>query len=347
MNFASDNTGPVHPRVMDAMMRANEGHVPSYGAETAMEAITEQVRDLLDWPDAVVHLVATGTTANSLLLATLARPWRSVFCHPLAHINVDECNAPEFYTGGAKLVPVAGPGGKVAPEALQAALALHPDGVVHHAQAGPLSITQITETGTRYALDEIDALTGIATAHDLPVHMDGARFANAVAAEGCAPARMVQGVDALSFGGTKSGAMGVEAAVLRDPSLGWEFELRRKRAGHLFSKHRFLSAQFAAFLQDDLWLELGGAANAACARLAEGLRAIEGVTLHDAPGGNMIFADWSRGLHRKVKAAGAAYYLNGDMDAGAEDEALTARLVCNWSTTEDEVDTFLQALRAG
>ena len=341
MMFASDNTGPAHPKVMEAVLRANEGHAPSYGADPWMDEVRGRVRDLLGWPEAAVHLVATGTAGNALALACLARPWSALFCAAHAHVEEDECNAPEFYTGGAKLCLVDGPGGKMAPEALAAAVAAQETRGVHGPQRGPVTVTQATEKGTVHALPELAALR--AAAGGLPMHMDGARFANAVASLGCTAAEMVEGFDAVTFGATKNGALGVEAVALRDPSLGWEFELRRKRGAHLFSKHRFLSAQMAAYLADDLWLETARAANAACARLVAGLRSA-GAALAYEPQANIVFARMPRAAHRRLHDAGARYYLwDGGLD-GDPEESLTCRLVAGWSTTEAEVDRFCEVL---
>ena len=223
MNFASDNCGPAHPEIIAALARANDGHAPSYGAEDAMAALTGRIRALFEAPRAAIHLVATGTAANSLALATMVKPWQTVFCTPLAHIHTDECNAPEFYTGGAKLTLV-GSGDKMTPEALRAAIEKLPEGDVHVPQRGALALTQVTEMGRVYSLDELSALCALAHAHDLPCYMDGARLANALEALGCTPAEMTWkgGVDAVSLGGTKNGCLGVEAVIFFDPAPSWE-----------------------------------------------------------------------------------------------------------------------------
>jgi threonine aldolase len=346
MNFASDNTGPVHPKVMAALARANEGHAPSYGADPLMEEVRARVREIFEAPEAAVYLVATGTAANSLLLATLAQPWQTIFCSRVSHVHEDECGAPEFFTGGSKLTLVEAEGGKMAPEALRAAILAEETRGVHGPQRGPVTITQATEKGTVHDLAELRALTAVAREFGLPVHMDGARFANALASLGCTPAEMTwkAGVDAVSFGGTKNGLMGVEAAVIFDPAKAWEFELRRKRGAHLFSKHRYLSAQMAAYLQDGLWLETARAANAATARLVRGLARIPEVRLLHEPQANIVFAEWPRSGHRRLHDAGAHYYIwNGGLD-GPDDERLVARLVTDWSADEAEVDRFLELL---
>lgn len=342
MFFASDNAGPAHPAVMQALIEANDGFAPGYGADTLMDAVRHRIRALFDAPEAVVYLVATGTAANALLLATMAQPWQAVFCAEAAHADVDECGAPEFFTGGAKLSKVPAPAGKMDAGALRAAIARHPAGVVHGVQPGPVTITQTTESGTVYSLSDLGALCGVARDHGLGVHMDGARFANAIVASNAAPADMTwrAGVDTLSFGGTKNGLLGVEAAVIFDPALAWEFELRRKRAGHLFSKHRYLSAQMLAYLTDDLWLTMARAANDRAARLAQGLRAA-GITPVFGVDANMIFADLPADTHRRLQQAGARYH--GSLQPGG---TFRARLVCDWSLDPDQIDRFTGLLAA-
>jgi threonine aldolase len=205
----------------------------------------------------------------------------------------------------------------------------------------------VTEKGTVYSVAEIAALAGTADAYGMKTHLDGARFANAIAALGCSPAEMTwkAGVDAVSFGGTKNGLLGVEACIIFDPALAWEFELRRKRGGHLLSKHRYLSAQMQAYLTDGLWLDMAQAANASCARLAQGLRAHQGVTLLFEPQANMIFFTMPRRTHKRMLDAGAVYnVMNGDPDKGDPDADLIGRLVCDWSMTDASVDAFLDLL---
>ena len=342
MFFTSDNASGAAPEIMAAIARANEGFARSYGADDIMERVMTRIREVFDHPDAAVYLVPTGTAANSLALALYAQPWSAVFAHTDAHIAVDECGAPEFYTGGAKLVAVAGDHGKMTPETLTQALGKIGESGVHGVQRGILSITNVTEAGTVYTPAEVAALTAIAKAKGLPCHLDGARFANALIATGANAADMTwkAGIDVVSFGGTKNGCLGVEAVVIFDPAKAWEFELRRKRGGHLFSKHRFLSAQMEAYLTDDLWLRLATQANAMGARLARGIEAIPGARLtHSAPA-NMMFPEWPAGTHARAEAAGAAYY-----PWPAPEGVEGARLVASWNTSEAEVDGLLSVLR--
>ncbi|MGB3408876.1 MAG: beta-eliminating lyase-related protein [Jannaschia sp.] len=337
MNFASDNTGPVAVPIMEAIVAANAGAAMPYGNDPWMPGVRDAIRVLFGWPDAEVLLVATGTAANALALAGLVQPWQTVFAHRRSHIEEDECGAPEFYTGGAKLTLVEGAHGKMTPETLSAALRAVGRSV-HGVQRGAVSVTNVTEAGTLYTLDELAALTDVARAADLPTHLDGARFANACVALDCSAADLVRGFDVVSFGGTKNGCMAVEAIVLRDPAAGWELELRRKRAAQLWSKHRYLSAQMAAYLDGDLWLDNARRANAMGQRLASGLRAI-GAEIIGVPGANMIFARLDRAAHARAQAE-AQYYLMDDADAPL------CRLVCDFTKTEAEVDRLL-ALFAG
>ena len=342
MFLASDNTGPAHPQVMEHVIAANEGYAMPYGADPIVDTVRDRVREVFEAPEAAVYLVATGTAANALALACYCQPWQTVFCSPVAHIHEDECNAPEFYSAGAKLTLVPG-SDKITPEALQATIEAEQTRGVHGPQRGPVSITQVTERGGVYTLDELAALTDIAKSHGLPVHLDGARFANAMVTVGCSAADMTwkRGVDVVSFGGTKNGCMGVEAVIFFDPEKAWEFELRRKRGAHLFSKHRFLSAQMEGYLKNDIWLDMARRANARAARLSTGLKEKGAEFLHPVEA-NMIFAAFPRGVHQRLHDAGAKYYIwSGSLEGDDPDEMVTARLVCDWSITDAQIDLFL------
>ena len=348
MNFASDNTGPVHPNVMAALIAANTGYALPYGGDDLTAQTIQNIRDLFEAPDAAVFLVSLGTAANSLILATLSQPWETVFCHTVAHIHEDECNAPEFYSGGTKLTLVPGPEAKMTAENLRRSILAEETRGVHGPQRGPVSLTQATERGTIYSLKEIQEISATAEEFGLPVHLDGARFANAVQSLGCSAAEMTwkSGVDAVTFGGTKNGLMAVEAVIFFNPKHAWEFELRRKRGAHLFSKHRFLAAQMQSYLAGDLWLDMAKKSNDASARLVQGLKKIPEVQIDFEPQANIIFAQWPRAAHQRLHAAGAQYYvMAGDHTTGPSDELLPARLVTDWSTTPENVDKFLDILR--
>lgn len=349
MFFASDNASPVPPQVMAALAEANQGYATPYGADTLMDQVRDEIRTQFEAPDAAVYLVATGTAANVLSLACLCPPWGTIFCHRNAHVEEDECGAPEFYTGGAKLTLLEGADAKFSAETLAKALDFTARAGVHNVQKGAVTLTNATEAGAVYSPAEVADIAATAREHGVPVHMDGARFANALVASGCAPAELTwkAGVDVLSFGGTKNGLMGVEAVILFNPELAWEFELRRKRGGHLFSKHRYLSAQMAAYLQDGLWRKLAAQANAAAQALSQGILARPGTALLHPTQANEVFASWPRAGHRAATDAGAQYYLwpaNQTLD-GPDDAPVSARLVCSWSTTADDVAAFLDLIK--
>lgn len=346
MIFTSDNAAGAAPEILDALVAAEAGYAMPYGNDPVTARAQGLVREVFEAPNAAVHFVATGTAANALALACLCPPWATIFCHRGSHIEEDECCAPEFFTGGAKLTLLGGEDAKIGEAELRAAIARTAPHGVHNAQAGALSLTQATEAGAAYTLDEVRRLAGVARAAGLPVHMDGTRLANALARQGVGPAEMTwkAGVDALSLGATKNGVMAAEAVVLFDPERSWEFELRRKRGGHLFSKMRFVSAQIEAYLSDGLWLRLAAHANAMADRLAAGL-AEPGARLLNAVGANILFAEITLAQHRRLQAAGARYYATTPFDpAGAEDQPIRVRLVASFRTTEADVDAFLAAL---
>ncbi|WP_406870695.1 low specificity L-threonine aldolase [Thioclava sp. 'Guangxiensis'] len=348
MNFGSDNTSGVAPRIMEGLVAANAGHARSYGADDLTKAVEARIREVFEAPEARVFLVTSGTAANALSCALLTNPWEAIFCHRNAHIEEDECGAPEFFSDGAKLVLVEGEDAKMTPETLAQKIG-HTGAAIHNIQRGMVSITNSTEFGTVYNAQEVRALCDVAKAHDLPVHMDGARFANALVRLGGSPAEMTwkAGVDVLSFGGTKNGCMGVEAVVIFDPARAQEFELRRKRAGQLMSKHRYLAAQMLAYLEEGYWLELARHANAMADKLSQGLAALPSVRLLHPVQSNGVFVALPRHLHRKLMGEGAYYYLwpfDQDLETGDPEELISARLVCSWSTTAQEVGAFLDHL---
>jgi len=342
MIFASDNTGPAHPKVMDAVIRANAGYALPYGNDIWTEAAIKGVRDTFEAPEAEVQFVPTGTAANALALAVMAQPWDGMFCHRIAHVEEDECGAPDFYSG-AKTILVDGEDARIDPAALEDAIQTCLDRGFHGAQPGPVTITNITEAGTAYTLDQMAEVIAVAKRHGLPVHLDGARFANACAALDCTAAELSWklGIDAVSFGGTKNGCLAVEAVVFFDPAHARELTLRRKRAGQVWSKSRYLSAQMAAYVEDGLWLQMAQAANARGAELAAGLRAMPHAVLHHEPAANMIFVSLPRAAHQRAFAAGARYKVSGDLDSGPAEEMLRCRLVCDWSFDPTHIEQAL------
>ncbi len=344
MNFASDNCVGAAPEVMEAIARANDGAVPSYGGDDLSRRIEARFSEVFE-RDCAVYFVATGGGANGLALSVMSPPFGMILCHEQSHIQMDECGGPEFFTGGAKLLPVAGVGGKLTPPGIEAALAGFPDRPPHGAPASVLSLTQGTECGTIYSASELTALCK--TAHDagLLVHMDGARFANAVASAGISPAEMSwkAGVDVLCFGGSKNGCMAAEAVLFFNKEQAKDFEFRRKRAGHLLSKMRFIAAQFDAYLNDDLWLKLGGEANAMAKKLSGGLAAINGVEVSYPTQINEVFAVFPDGVADKLRDKGAVFYpwvTPGDPANGK-----MQRLICSYLTSAEEVEGFLQLVR--
>lgn len=343
MNFLSDNTAGAAPAVMDALVRANDGREASYGNDEISRRLTRRFSELFE-KEVVVHPVATGTAANALAIASCCAPWGAVLCHAGAHIHVDECGAPEFFSG-AKLVPVEGQGGKLSQGALNAAMGHFQKGFVHHVQPQMVSLTQATELGTVYTPDEISAIAAFASTRGMVVHMDGARFANAVAGSGRSPAELTwkSGVDVLSFGATKNGALAAEAVILFNPAPIAGFEYRRKRAGHLVSKMRFVSAQLDAMLDNGLWLTLASHANAMARRLEAGLKSIPGVSIaHPVEANEVFFTLPNQAVRERLEQQGARFYVWSP----SHDPVPLVRLVCAFSTTQAEVDAFLGATRS-
>jgi threonine aldolase len=338
MNFLSDNAYGAWPEIIAAVTAAAEGPAPSYGADALTARIGVQFerifsRRIMAFP------VISGTAANALALATLCPPHGAVFCHAEAHIAVDECGAPEFFSHGAKLIGIEGEHGKLTPAGLATALSHQLKGFVHHAQPAVLSLTQSTELGTVYTPDEIAALSRLAHENGMKVHMDGARFANAIAQLGvsAAAATWQAGVDVLSFGATKNGAMAAEAVVFFDPADARDFEYRRKKSGHLVSKMRFVSAQLDAYLTDDRWLARAAHANRLAARLADGLKAVSGVEIAHPVDANAVFVWLPDALAARLRDGGAAFY---DWSPPAGGRTLI-RLVTSFATPEADVERFV------
>lgn len=330
--FASDNAAGVHPDVLAAIAEANIGHAHAYGYDRWTHRAEELIREHFG-ERAEVFFVFNGTGANVTALQALMRTYEYVICPATAHINVDECGAPERFTG-AKLVAVPTPDGKLTPPLVEGAI----DGVgfEHHSQPRVVSITQSTEYGTVYTPDEIAALAAVAWANGLAVHVDGARLANAAASLGCTLGEACEGADVVSFGATKNGAMLAEAVVFRDPVLAEGFRYLRKQSAQLCSKMRFVSAQFIALLEGDLWRDNAAHANRMATRLAEGVIGLRGVRVTQPVQANEVFAV----LPREVIAP-----LQERYDFYTWDEpASEVRWVTSWDTTEDDVDRFVGAV---
>lgn len=336
MNFASDNASGVAPSIMAALEAVNTGAVMPYGNDETTRRLEQRFAEIFE-TDLAVFPVATGTAANALGLAAVTPPYGAIYCHPEAHINCDECGAPEFFSGGAKLVGVRGAHGKIAAADLARMLDAAGIGVVHHVQPAAVCLSQATESGTVYGADETGAIAEVARSRGLRLHMDGARFANAVVHLGCTPAEATwkAGVDVLAFGATKNGAMGAEAVIFFDPGLAAGFGYRRKRAGHLFSKMRYVTAQLLAYLEEDLWLINARHANKQASRLARGLSALPGCTLIHPVDGNQVFARMPPHVLDALDSAGFLFYRWPDERSGV------IRLVCSFQTTEEAVDAFI------
>ena len=334
--FKSDNTAPAAPEILEAIAAVNRGYARGYGDDDWSARLDARFSELFE-KRVRVFPVATGTAANTLALATFVPPYGAILTHEEAHIVRDECGAPEFMTGGARLILMEGAGAKVTPDTIERTLAANPVSV-HTVQPRALSITQATELGRVYSADEVRALAAIARPRGLAVHMDGARFANAVASLGCAPAEITwrAGVDVLSFGATKNGALTAEAVVFFDPDRVADFEFRRKRAGHLLSKMRFVSAQLLAYLENDLWLRLASRANTLAKRVGEAA----GAALMQPVEANEIFVRIGVSGAQRLRESGFEFY-----DWGAEGSG-EARLVVSWDQSEEDIVELCAALTA-
>ncbi|MET3937107.1 low specificity L-threonine aldolase [Arthrobacter sp. OAP107] len=336
--FMSDNMAGASPEIVQAVAAAAAGNAAPYGNDPFTDSARHKLSEIFE-RDVAIFPVSTGTAANCLALAALTPSWGSVLCHPDSHINNDECGAPEFFTNGAKLVTVPGNDSKIDPGALHAA-ARRKAGDVHSVQPSVLSISQATESGSVYSLDEIRQLGSIAKDAGLRVHMDGARFANSLVHLETTPAEMTwkAGIDILSFGATKNGAMTADAIVTFDPELATELAFRAKRAGQLASKMRFHAAQLDAYLTDDLWLRNAHQANAMATRLEDGLREIADTELLGSPQANILFCRLPRPVTNALLAEGYTFY-HDRWEPG------TLRFVTSFSHTPDDIDHLLDAVR--
>lgn len=338
-DFRSDNVAAVAPEVMAALVAANgPATATSYGEDDLTLAMEHELRALFGTEDLWAVTVATGTASNGLALSLVAQPWQSVLTHAEAHVYGSEAGAPEFFTGGAKLLAVPAANGKIDPAGMAARAADLSGHGPHHMPAAALSITNATEWGLVYGPDEVAALAAVARRHDMAVHVDGARFANAVAHLDCHPADITwrAGVDVLSFGATKNGAMAAEVVIAFRRDLAQGLGNRRKRAGHLWSKGRFAAAQILGSIRDGAWLRHAGQANAMAARLGAGLLALPGVTAVAPVQANQVFVSLPDAMMRGLQAAGFQFFAR---------RADAVRFVCAWNCTAADVDTLLDAAR--
>jgi threonine aldolase len=341
MNFSSDNVTGAAPEILAALSAAAQGGpAMPYGADDWTKRVGARLAEIFE-REVAVFPVATGSAANSLALSALVPVYGAIFCHPDAHIAVDECGAPEFFTGGAKLVPIGGEHGKIRAADLARVLDGAGAGIVHHVQPAAVSLSQTTEAGTVYRPDEIAAIAEVAHRHALKVHMDGARFANALLAAGCRPAELTwrAGVDALSFGATKNGALAAEAVVFFNPADARDFGYRRKRGGHLFSKMRFLSAQLEAYLANDLWLKHAAHANRLARRLADGLSTLPGARLLHPVEANELFLWLPEPVIAGLLDAGFGFYRWVEAGPGV------IRLVTAFNSEARDVELMIETAR--
>lgn len=341
MNFKSDNEAPAHPAILEALVEANRDFATAYAADRYSARLNARFSEIFE-TECHVLPISTGTAANSIVLGELSPPWGAVMCHRSAHIHCDEGGAPEFYTHGAKLVPLEGAEARLHPDILARAIDSAGAHGVHNCKPSVVSITQATECGTSYRPQQIRALAEVAHARGLPLHMDGARFANALAWLGCSPAEASwkAGADVLSFGATKNGALTAEAVVVfGHPEWLEGLERRRKRGGHLLSKMRYVSAQLLAMLENDLWLDIARSANARAAELAAGIQASGVATLQWPVEANEVFMRADATILHRLKAQGFEFHIwPGHTDL--------ARLVCSFATPADAIQNFLSALAA-
>ncbi len=342
MDFTSDNAYGVAPQILAALSEVSAGTSPAYGDDEVTARLQAQFSELFE-RDVAMFLVGTGTAANSLALASLSPPYGVIFCHEHAHIHVDECAAPEFFTHGAKLLPLKGANGKLTPKILDEALFGYGRPGPHQPQPAAVSISQLSEAGTAYTVEEVGALSELAKARGLGLHMDGARFANAVASLKCAPADVTwrAGVDVLCFGATKNGAMAAEAVIFFDPDRAGDFLFRQKRAGQVFSKNRFIAAQMEAYLQDDLWLTLASQANAYTAQVAEIIETSRIGTLAYPVNGNQVFVYLAPDKISALHGAGAKFH---PWPVPLKDGKQLCRFVTSYATDPTGIDEFAKVI---
>ena len=337
VKFASDNVAGACPEVLDAIIKANDGESTPYGNDQISTELQDKFSEIFE-KEVIVFPTASGTAANALALATMTPSFGNVYCHKLSHINTDECGAPEFYTGGGKLVTLKGINGKITAEELDQAIS--GKGIVHHTQPSSVSITQVCETGEVYQLDEIKKISEVTHKHNLNIHMDGARFANALVSLNATPAEMTwkSGIDVLSFGATKNGCIAAEAIIFFKKELVGNVAFLMKRAGHLLSKMRFVSAQLDAYISNDVWLRNAKHANKMGKKLSDGLKEHSDINLAYPTEANEVFATFPRNKIDHLNSEG--YQINED-----EWDGKAVRLVAAWNTQDTDVDHLLNSLK--
>ncbi|MFO1121670.1 MAG: low specificity L-threonine aldolase [Hyphomicrobiales bacterium] len=349
MNFASDNVYGVHPRIMDALANANAGTAASYAGDDLSKRSEDMLSDVFQ-KQVRAFLVTTGTAANGLALSAITPGYGAILCHAEAHVSCDECNSPEFFTGGAKILGLHGSAGKITPALIEKTLKGFIRGE-HDPKPRGVSITNATELGTVYRPAEIRAISEAIRPRGMKLHMDGARFGNAVASLGVTPAELTwkAGIDVMSFGATKNGAMMLEAVVFFDPDLAEDFAYRRMRAGQLVSKSRYLGAQMVAYLENGLWLENARKANALARKLAAGLTGVNGIRIPNPVDINEVFAILPRPLNDRLLASGARFFdwMPDSLGDGIAPDEIFVRFVLSFATPEADVDRFVALAKRG
>lgn len=346
MNFASDNWAGVHPQIAESLTRHSGGFVSAYGSSDLDKSVEKTFADVFEC-EVSVYFVATGTAANALSIASFNKPGGITFCHETAHVAEDECGAVEYLTGGSRLSLIPGANGKMDLAALEKAIARNPAAFVHGGQPMGITITQATEAGTVHSLAEIRAISAIAKANTLPLHMDGARFANALVSLGCTPAEMTwkSGIDILSFGATKNGCWCAEAIVVFNKALDAQMPFLRKRGAQLFSKSRFIAAQFEGYFKDGLWLESARHANAMASALADGIAGSGRARLHTRPQANEVFAILANADCERLRTAGAVFYdWHAPSDGSVKDGETMIRLVTSFATGFTDLEALFNVI---
>jgi len=342
LDFGSENTSPVHPAFVAAVSAANEGFATNFEDEPWTRRALDSLREFFEHDSLEAFTVSTGTAANAIALGAMVPPYGTILCHWDAHIETDECGAPEMFSFGARQVPLAGDHGRLSPAALSKHLSQARIGVVHSLQPAAVSLTNLTEAGTAYTPDQIEELTGIARRYALGVHMDGARFANAAASVGASPAELSwkSGVDVLTLGTTKSGSFGVETIISFTPKYRTPLSFLRKRSGHLAPKTRFLAAQLQAYMDDGLWLRNAVHANRMASLLASGFKRLPSASLVHPVDGNQVFVSLPARIVDAISSVGCKFQRDW------RPEPLHHRFVCSWATTPEQVKELLAIAEA-
>lgn len=336
----SDNITGISDKVLEAIMRANKGTAFAYSDDKLSKQTKEKFREIFEKEDIVSHNLVSGTATNTLILSTLCPTYGVVFCHEHSHVYADECGGFEFQSGGAKLHPITGENGKLHPDTLEEAIGRYFVGEPHHNQPAAVTIANSTEAGTVYSPDEIAKLSEVIKKHNLKFHMDGARFANAIESIGCSPAEMTwkAGVDAISFGMTKNGTMGAEAAIYFNENDSDGFVYRSMRSGHLISKSRFIAAQILAYLANDHWLENSRHANNMASKLTNAVEKSQAIEFKYPQQSNVMFMKMKPALHERFVEAGVDYFFS------EEGSHIEARFVTAFNTAETEIERIVEVI---